>query len=217
MPDRPRPDQPKQEPREAIEPDERPQVDADTDTPTGDAPADQADAAGEATASRHPRRPRILRPAEALDRLDAQWADPRPLKARNDLTGLVLTVPEHPLAFDYLGAMGVTGREVADACESWLDAQLAADALELGQLARPTVALVPAGRLWFVVRVVLDILTIIDGPGYLSPVAAVVAARRRYRALLQAPSEQAADPEEDLPAGVDEGRSAYDETAGTPG
>jgi len=136
-------------------------------------------------------RGRIVRPAEALDQLDRQWEDRRPLRQLSlPISSLVLTIPEDPTGFDYFGAMGVDIRDVADACLAWLDAQLTADALELGQLVRPKVALVPAGRLWYVIRAVGGVLVAIDGPGFLTPGAAVQAARRRYRALLMAEIER---------------------------
>ncbi|HLX33820.1 MAG TPA: hypothetical protein VKR30_01110 [Candidatus Limnocylindrales bacterium] len=125
-----------------------------------------------------------LRAAEALERLDRQWEDRTPIRERSDVSALGLTVPEDPTAFDYLGAMGVAMREVVEACQTWLEAQLAADALDLGRRFRPVVALVPAGRLWHVIRMAFGRVVVIDGPGYLSPVAAVRAARIRYRALL---------------------------------
>lgn len=190
MPDEPRPEQPEPQSDQTTEADAQSQDDHEAGTPAAGLSPDDAGAQSAPTSTRDAGRRRILRPVEALDRLDTQWADRRPIEGRDDLTGLVLAAPEHPLAFDYLGAMGVTSREVANACQGWLDAQLAADTLELGRAVRPTVALVPAGRLWFVVRIVLDAIVIIDGPGYPSPVAAVIAARRRYRALLLAEAER---------------------------
>lgn len=111
------------------------------------------------------------------------------------MLSLVLTVPEDPRGFDYLGAMGTSEAEVRVACQAWLEAQLAADALELGRAVRPVVALIPAARLWFVVRLVLGAIVVFDGPGYLTPGAAVAAARIRYRALLV--SEVAHEPAND--------------------
>jgi hypothetical protein len=64
--------------------------------------------------------------------------------------------------------------------------------LVTGQDDDPHATLVPAGRLWFVVRLAFGSLVLIDGPGYLTPTAAVKAARVRYRALLLAEVERAA-------------------------
>lgn len=138
-----------------------------------------------------PRRPRTLRPWDALERLDRQWEDRTPLgKSREPVTSLALAVPEDPFAFDYLGTLtGASRRKVAEACSIWLETQLAADALELGRILRPTVELVPAGRLWYVVRTVADAIVVIDSPGFISPLTAVVAAHRRYRAALLAELE----------------------------
>jgi hypothetical protein len=192
MPDQPEQPQhaPAPEPPEEPEPEQLP--------PPGQ--EDPARSAQESAAHDEPpesdhgrRRRRIVRPWEALDRLDSQWEDPTPIRKRNAVSSLVLTVPEDPGAFDYLGAMGLSERRVVDACQAWLDAQLAADALELGGLARPVVELVPASRLWFVIRVLLGSIVVIDGPGYLTPAAAVKAARVRYRALLLAEVERAGE------------------------
>jgi hypothetical protein len=164
------------------------------DTPlaseTGENPPPDAvagDAGGTETAPpRRARRGGTLRPWEALERLDRQWEDPTPLRERTSMVaGLGLTVPEDPEGFDYLGALtGAPPRAVAGACAAWLEAQLAADSGLLGRAVRPTVALVPAGRLWHVVRLVGDRILVIDGPGLPTPRAAVVAAARRYRAEL---------------------------------
>jgi hypothetical protein len=78
-----------------------------------------------------------------------------------------------------------------------LEAQLAADALAFGRLVRPTVALVPLGRAWHVVRAAGSVIWVIDGPGWPTPFAAVSAARLRYRAALLA--EIAAERDEDAP------------------
>jgi hypothetical protein len=159
---------------------------------------------------------RILRPQEALEEFDRQWEDHTPLRDRDGhLTGLLLTVSDDPAGFDYLGAMGVPSREVVDACVGWLEAQLAADALEIGRVLRPTLALVPAGRLWYVVRIISSVLIAIDGPGYLTPVTAVGAARHRYRALMLAESRR---PEpEPVVLGEDEGDpDATDEGEASP-
>lgn len=131
-------------------------------------------------------RPRLLRPWEALERLDAQWEDRRPLPLQTRLQTLQLTDREDPRAFDYVGAMtGASDAEIADVYTDWLRAQLAADAVSIGRSSRPSVALVPANRLWWVVRSVFGIVILIDGPGFLTPGAAVRAALRRYRAELQ--------------------------------
>jgi hypothetical protein len=191
------PDQPDQ-PQQAPAPENAEETPAEQPAPSADeAPPKAAEeAAGqEADPEQEPPQPRgrrIVRPWEALERLDRQWDDRTPIRERDGVSSLVLTVPEDPSGFDYLGAMGLSEGEVADACERWLDAQLAADALELGRLARPVVALVPASRLWFVVRLALGSLVLIDGPGYLTPTAAVKGARVRYRALLLAEVERAA-------------------------
>jgi hypothetical protein len=132
------------------------------------------------------RRPQTLRPWEALERLDRQWEDGTPLPDRRGaLDALVLTDPVDPEGWDYLGALtGAQPRAVARACAAWLEAQLAADAGLVGRALRPTVALVPAGRLWHVVRLVGERILVIDGPGLPTPRAAAVAAARRYRAEL---------------------------------
>ena len=65
---------------------------------------------------------------------------------------------------------------------------------------RPRVELVPAGRLWYVVRTIADIIIVIDGPGYPTPLAAAVAASRRYRAELLHTLEGAQETAVDVPA-----------------
>ncbi len=130
---------------------------------------------------------RYLRPWEALERLDRQWESRGLIRQAITLTSLDLTVPEDPDAFDYLGALtGDAPSRVATTLALWLDAQLAADALAFGRLYRPLVGLAPYGRRWYVVRAVGSLIWLIDGPGWLTPIAAVSAARRRYRAALLA-------------------------------
>jgi len=142
-----------------------------------------------------PRR-RALRPLEALERLDRQWESSEPIGSASSLTSLELTVPEDPGGFDYLGALtGDAPATVATTEALWLEAQLAADALAFGRLVRPTVALVPLGRAWHVVRAAGSVIWVIDGPGWPTPIAAVSAARRRYRAALLA--EIAAETDEE--------------------
>jgi len=142
-----------------------------------------------------PRR-RALRPPEALERLDRQWESSEPIGSASSLTSLELTVPEDPRGFDYLGALtGDAPATVATTEALWLEAQLAADALAFGRLVRPTVALVPLGRAWHVVRAAGSAIWVIDGPGWPTPIAAVSAARRRYRAALLA--EIAAETDEE--------------------
>jgi hypothetical protein len=158
-----------------------------------DPAADPTSEADEATPSEpaipspdHPRR-RALRPLEALERLDRQWESSEPIGSASSLTSLELTVPEDPRGFDYLGALsGDAPATVATTEALWLEAQLAADALAFGRLVRPTVALVPLGRAWHVVRAAGSVIWVIDGPGWPTPIAAVSAARRRYRAALLA-------------------------------
>jgi len=141
-----------------------------------------------------PRR-RALRPPEALERLDRQWESQEPIGSASSLTSLELTVPEDPRGFDYLGALsGDAPATVATTEALWLEAQLAADALAFGRLVRPTVALVPLGRAWHVVRAAGSAIWVIDGPGWPTPIAAVSAARLRYSAALLA--EIAAEPDE---------------------
>ena len=90
------------------------------------------------------------------------------------------------LGWDYLGAVsGALPREADEACAAWLEAQLAADATRLGRRFRPTVELVPAGRLWYVVRSVGEFICVVDGPGFPSPLTAAIAASRRYQAELR--------------------------------
>ncbi len=130
---------------------------------------------------------RILRPWQAIEILDRQWVEPPPFgKLARSIATLALTVDEDPRAFDYLGALtGASAREVARGCALWLEAQLAADALSIGRSVRPTVELVPAANLWFVVRVTGSFIVVVDGPGYPTPITAVRAARARYLASLQ--------------------------------
>jgi hypothetical protein len=142
-----------------------------------------------------PRR-RALRPPEALERLDRQWESSEPIGSASSLTTLELTVPEDRQGFDYLGAMtGDAPATVATTEALWLEAQLGADALAFGRLIRPTVALVPLGRAWHVVRAAGSVIWVIDGPGWPTPIAAVSAARLRYCAALLA--EIAAETDED--------------------
>jgi len=173
---------------------------------TPDAAPPASGAAHEATPSgpvipspHHPRR-RALRPLKALERLDRQWESPEPIGSASSLTTLELTVPEDPRGFDYLGALsGDAPATVATTEALWLEAQLAADALAFGRLVRPTVALVPLGRAWHVIRAAGSVIWVIDGPGWPTPIAAVSAARRRYRAALLAEIAAEAD-EEAIPS-----------------
>jgi hypothetical protein len=167
--------------------------------PTSEADADP-DAASPASepAIPSPDRPRrrALRPLEALERLDRQWESSEPIGSASSLTSLELTVPEDPQGFDYLGALsGDAPATVATTEALWLEAQLAADALAFGRLVRPTVALVPLGRAWHVIRAAGSAIWVIDGPGWPTPIAAVSAARLRYRAALLA--EVAAERDEE--------------------
>jgi hypothetical protein len=129
---------------------------------------------------------RESRPWEALERLDRQWADHTPIaQVDGPIATLALTTADDPRGWDYLAAlMGAGPRETAAACAAWLEAQLAADAVALGRAIRPRVELVPSGRLWHVVRTVADLIIVIDGPGFLTPLAAAIAASRRYHAEL---------------------------------
>jgi len=167
-----------------------------------DPAADPTSEADEATPSEpaipSPDRPRrrALRPLEALERLDRQWESSEPIGSASSLTSLELTVPEDPRGFDYLGALtGDAPATVATTEALWLEAQLAADALAFGRLVRPTVALVPLGRAWHVVRAAGSVIWVIDGPGWPTPIAAVSAARLRYSAALLA--EVAAETDEE--------------------
>lgn len=146
------------------------------------------------------RRPRILRPWEALRDLDRQWEDPTPLaESTKAITALALTTDGDPRGWNYLEALtGASLDETVAACEAWLEAQLAADAAVLGRALRPRVDLVPSGRLWFVVRTVADIIIVIDGPGFLTPRAAAVAASRRYEAELLGALERVGDSDNPL-------------------
>ena len=44
----------------------------------------------------------------------------------------------------------------------------------------------PLGRRWYVIRAAGSVIWVIDGPGWPTPIAAVSAARLRYRAALLA-------------------------------
>lgn len=137
---------------------------------------------------------RAPRPPEALERLDRQWESSEAIGSASSLTSLELTVPEDPRGFDYLGALtGDAPATVATTEALWLEAQLAADALAFGRLVRPTVALVPLGRAWHVIRAAGSVIWVIDGPGWPTPIAAVSAARRRYHAALLAEIAAEAD------------------------
>jgi hypothetical protein len=165
--------------------------------PLNGPPAAGPDPAADPT-SEAPDRPRqrAPRPLEALERLDRQWESSEPIGSASSLTSLELTVPEDPRGFDYLGALsGDAPATVATTEALWLEAQLAADALAFGRLVRPTVALVPLGQRWHVVRAAGSVIWVIDGPGWPTPIAAVSAARRRYRAALLAAT--AAERDED--------------------
>ena len=185
-----------------------PGPEADEPQPTGDEPPSRPDAPAEAL--RWPRTPRILRPWEALERLDRQWEDRTPPpQMSGPIAVLALTTGDDPRGWDYLGALtGSSQREIAGACAAWLGAQLAADAVSLGRALRPRVEIVPAGRLWYVVRSVADLIVVIDGPGFPTPLAAALAASRRYHAELlrelerepgpaREPSDEAGDLERD--------------------
>ena len=152
-----------------------------------DPAADEATPSEPAIPSPDRPRRRALRPLKALERLDRQWESQEPIGRASSLTSLELTVPEDPRGFDYLGALtGDAPATVATTEALWLEAQLAADALAFGRLVRPTVALVPLGRAWHVVRAAGSVIWVIDGPGWPTPIAAVSAVRRRYRAALLA-------------------------------
>jgi len=171
-----------------------------------------------------PRGPRILRPWEALKQLDRQWEERTPLRELGrQVSSLTLTTADDPRGWDYLGALtGDPPHQTARACEAWLEAQLAADAVALGRAARPRVELVPAGRLWYVVRTIADAILIIDGPGYPTPFAAVMAAFRRYHAELlrelgESRTGEGESPEADegrLPGGDTDDQDADEEPAG---
>ena len=164
--------------------------------PTSAADSDEATPSGPAIPSPDRPRQRALRPPEALERLDRQWESQEPIGSASSLTSLELTVPEDPRGFDYLGALsGDAPATVATTEALWLEAQLAADALAFGRLVRPTVALVPLGRAWYVVRAAGSVIWVIDGPGWPTPIAAVSAARLRYSAALLA--EIAAETDEE--------------------
>jgi hypothetical protein len=96
---------------------------------------------------------------------------------------------------------GASRREIAKACAAWLQAQLAADAVGLGDATRPRVALVPSGGLWFVVRMLGGVLVVVDGPGMPTPLTAARAASLRYgiermrRAGLEAADHEVPDAE----------------------
>jgi hypothetical protein len=172
-----------------------------------DPAADPTSAADEATPSEpaipSPNRSgqRAPRPPEALERLDRQWESSEAIGSASSLTSLELTVPEDPRGFDYLGALtGDAPATVATTEALWLEAQLAADALAFGRLVRPTVALVPLGRAWHVVRAAGSVIWVIDGPGWPTPIAAVSAARLRYSAALLAETAAERDEEAIPPA-----------------
>ena len=173
-----------------------------------DVPDEDAAGSEEASPPWRPRRSRIIRPWEALARLDAQWEDRTPIRDRERAVALALTDPADPCGYDYLGAMtGALERDVVSACRAWLGAQLAADAVALGRAYRPRVELIPAGRLWYVVRTVADVIVAVDGPGWPTPGAAARAALMRYRAELCRERERAA---EAAPEPEDEKRIAHD-------
>jgi hypothetical protein len=167
--------------------------------PTSEADADPPASEPAIPSPDRPRR-RALRPLEALERLDRQWESSEPIGSVSSLATLELTVPEDPRGFDYLGALtGDAPATVATTEALWLEAQLAADALAFRRLVRPTVALVPLGRAWHVVRAAESVIWVIDGPGWPTPFAAVSAARRRYRAALLAEIAAETD-EESIPS-----------------
>jgi len=180
-------------------------------------PTSEADAATPSEpATPSPDRPRrrALRPLEALERLDRQWESSEPIGSASSLTTLELTAPEDPRGFDYLGALsGDTPATVATTEALWLEAQLGADALAFGRLVRPTVALVPLGRAWHVVRAAGSVIWVIDGPGWPTPFAAVSAVRRRYRAALLA--EIAAETDEDDEDAIPPATAPADRTMST--
>jgi hypothetical protein len=173
------------------------EADADPDAaPPASGAADEVTPSEPAIPSPHRPRQHALRPLESLERLDRQWESSEPIGSASSLTSLELTVPEDPRGFDYLGALtGDAPATVATTEALWLEAQLAADALAFGRLVRPTVALVPLGRAWHVIRAAGSAIWVIDGPGWPTPIAAVSAARLRYRAALLA--EIAAETDED--------------------
>ena len=149
--------------------------------------ADEATPSEPAIPSPDRPRGRALRPLEALERLDRQLESSEPIGRASSLTTLELTVPEDRQGFDYLGALsGDAPATVATTEALWLEAQLGAYALAFGRLVRPTVALVPLGRAWHVIRAAGSVIWVIDGPGWPTQIAAVSAARRRYRAALLA-------------------------------
>ena len=163
------------------------------------------DADAPADLPRHSRSARLLRPWEALEQLDRQWADPTPLRDLPEpIAALALTTTDDPFGWDYLGAIsGALPHEVGDACAAWLEAQLAADATMLGRRFRPTVELVPAGRLWYVVRSVGEVICVVDGPGFPSPLTAAIAASRRYQAELRRDHDPATGRDPDPTPAVD--------------
>ena len=158
----------------------------ETGDPTDARPGRGGQAGSDAPPRR--RRPRpFLQPWEGLTLLERQWADPTPLERLEDeIVTLALTTTGDPSAWDYLGAMtGAPARQTAKTGAVWLAAQLAADATTVGRTYRPTVELLPAARLWHVVRAIGNIIICIDGPGFPTPLAAVSAATRRYGAELE--------------------------------
>lgn len=166
---------------------------------------------GGSSSDRNPRTraARVPRPWEALERLDRQWVDSEPLAKRSGrVVTLAMTTSWDPDGWDYLSAMtGVSSDEVARACAAWLEAQLAADATLIGRSIRPTVALVPAGQLWYVVRTVAGFILVIDGPGFLTPLAAAIAASRRYEAELLGSLERDGRRQDDAAAADSEDRA----------
>ena len=160
---------------------------ADQTASAGDAEPQATDADAPADRPRHSSSSRPIRPWEALEQLDRQWADPTPLRDLPEpILALALTTTDDPFGWDYLGAIsGALPHEVGEACAAWLEAQLAADVTMLGRRFRPTVELVPAGRLWYVVRSVGEFICVVDGPGFPSALTAAIAASRRYQAELR--------------------------------
>jgi hypothetical protein len=124
-------------------------------------------------------------PWEALNKFDRQWEDPTALVLRRHIEAIALVPANDPRRWDYLTAIsGDSEDETAAVRLAWLEAQVAADAVSLGRITRPRVMLVPAARMWHVIREVGDLVVSIDGPGWPTPYAAVQAATRRYHAEL---------------------------------
>jgi hypothetical protein len=201
--------------------DEAPNSGQEPPTTPEDATSPGFDGAGSGGEGPLPHR-RALGRCEALERLDRQWEDRTPLhEMARPITALVLTTDDDPRGWDYIGALvGSPPDETARACASWLEAQLAADAISLGRAVRPRVDLVPAGRLWFVVRTVADMIIVIDGPGFLTPIAAALAASRRYQAgllqALRAADGTTADPESNEDNAIDDQSASADDDPPTP-